>query len=86
MKFGKFASINPRLGSIQVAKHKYFEYQFEFNRFYDQPFDFRLSWSTKQDHAGITFIFSIYKLFWLSLSVCDSRHWDHKNNKWHTNY
>lgn len=82
MKFGKFACITPRWGDIQIAKHKSFEYQIEFDRFYDQPFELSLSWTRKRDHAGIDFTFSIYKLFWLNLNIHDHRHWDRENDCW----
>lgn len=82
MKFGKFASIEPRWGTIQIAKNKSFEYQIEFNKFHDQPFELSGRWTTKQDHAGFDFVFSIYKLFWLNLNIHDHRHWNHDHNRW----
>jgi len=82
MKFGKFARITPRWGAIQIAKNKSFEYQIEFDKFHDQPFELSLSWTTKRDHAGIDFTFSIYKLFWLNLNIHDHRHWNHDEDRW----
>lgn len=69
-------------GNFRLSKHKFFEWQVEFKRFHDQPFDFSLRWSTKRDHAGIDFTFSIYKLFWLNLNIYDHRHWDHDKDNW----
>jgi hypothetical protein len=82
MKFGKFARITPKWGTIQLAKNKSFEYQIEFDKFNDQPFELSLQWTTKRDHAGFDFIFSIYKLFWINLNIHDHRHWNHDENRW----
>jgi len=81
MKFGKHAVITPGWGDIVLSKNKSFEYQLE-RKFATQPFEFSLSWTTKQDHAGISFTFSIYKLFWISLRIYDHRHWDCENGRW----
>lgn len=82
MKFGKFARITPRWGAIQIAKNKSFEYQIEFDKFHDEPFEFSLRWTSKRDHAGIDFTFSIYKLFWINLNIHDHRHWNHDEDRW----
>jgi hypothetical protein len=74
--------IEPCWGDIKLTKHKSFEYQLEFKRFVDQPFELSLSCTKKQDHAGMEFTFSIYKLFWLNLKVYDKRHWDHDQQMW----
>ena len=84
MNYGKLARITPRWGAIQIAKNKSFEYQIEFNKFADQPFEFSFRWTTKRDHAGLDFTFSIYKLFWLNLNISDHRHWDRENDQWQT--
>lgn len=82
MRIGQFATLTPTWGSIQVSKHKYFEYQFEFNRFCNDPFELSLNWTSRRDHAGLNFIFSIYRLFWIAFSIYDHRHWDFKNECW----
>ena len=81
MKIGKRINLTPKWGSVKLSENKSFEYQFD-NRFSDQPFEFSLSWTSKQDHAGIRFTFSIYKLFWIELSLYDSRHWNTDQNRW----
>lgn len=83
MKFGKFAIVTPRWGDIQIAKHKSFEYQFEKGSFMqDDPFEFKLSWTRRRHHAGISFTFGIRWLFWMNLNVHDHRHWDEEKNDW----
>lgn len=81
MKFGKFGSISPRWAWIQITKNKTFHYQLEFDKFTDQS-DLDFSWTTKHDHAGLTLTVSIYKLFWLELSLNDNRHWNYDESKW----
>lgn len=82
MKFGKFGSIQPKWGWLRITKNKTFHYQLEFDKFNEQPMEISLHWTTKQDHAGITFNFSIYKLFWLEFSLNDNRHWNYDDNNW----
>ena len=84
MKIGKNI-ITLRWGDIRIWKHKSFEYQFEGPRFMnDDLFEFKLFWNRKRDHAGINFIFGIWKLFWLSLNIHDHRHWNENTNSWQT--
>lgn len=66
----------------KITKHKHFEFQFESKRFHNNPFELNLRWTLHEDHAGFSFTFSIYKLFWLNISLYDCRHWDYQNNKW----
>ena len=80
MKFGNFARITPKWGWIRIAKHKSFEYQIEFDKWHDKPVQCSLTRRTECDHAGVEFIFSVYKLFWLMFSVYDNRHWDYDKN------
>ena len=82
MKIGQFANLTPTWGTIQLSEHKFFEYQFESKRFNEQPFKLSLEWTHRRDHAGIEFLFSIYKLFWICFSVYDHRHWDYENGCW----
>ena len=45
-------------------------------------FEFILTWSIKQDHAGFNFLFSIFHLFYFSFMIYDIRHWDYENKTW----
>ena len=77
--------------SFAITTHKFFElhscsrlggdtlevYLLAFN-----PLEFSLNWSHKQDHAGIRFTFSIYKLFFIEIAIYDHRHWDYMTNDW----
>lgn len=74
----------PKYGFIHLAEHKTLEYQIETKKFYNDPFEFNISWTTKQDHAGFDFTFSIYKLFWLNLNIKDNRHWNYDQGRWNT--
>jgi hypothetical protein len=70
-------------GNIRLSKNKSFEYQFEGSSFADNDlFVCNLTWSIKSDHAGPSFTFSIYKLFWININIHDHRHWNYKNNDW----
>lgn len=82
MKLGKFVTITPTWGVIRITKNKSFEYQIEFKKFNNQPIELSFTWTTKEDHAGASFIFSIYKLFWMELSLRDCRHWNYEESKW----
>lgn len=69
--------ITPTMINIRLSKNKCFEYQLEvFPQIFDL-FEFSINWRTRGDHAGPTFRFGIRRLFWLSLSVYDRRHWDY---------
>jgi hypothetical protein len=75
--------ITKRFGDIPISKHKSFEYQFEGGRFMQNHlFECHLNWSHKRDHAGISFMFGIYKLFWVMFKIYDHRHWDSANGCW----
>ena len=82
MKLGQFATLTPKWGCIQLTRHKFFEYQFESNKFNSDPFELSLTWTSRCDHAGIDFVFSVYKLFWICFSIFDNRHWDFNNECW----
>lgn len=85
MKFGKFAMISHKWGDIQIAKNKSFEYQFEDGSFMrDDLFEFKISWTSKCDHAGISFTLGIKGFFWMNLNVHDHRHWDEEKKTWTT--
>jgi len=82
MKLGQFADLTPTWGVVRLTENKTFEYQFESKRFTSDPFEFSLSWTTRKDHAGFEFVFSIYRLFWICFSVYDNRHWDYERGCW----
>lgn len=68
---------------LQISKNKTFEYQHEiFDEHSSNPFHFDIKWSAKTDHAGFGLHLSVYKLFWIDISICDNRHWDYDNNCW----
>lgn len=69
-------------GNVIISKYKSFEYQFGGYNFATNPFEFSIRWTTKCDHAGISFTFSIYKLFWINFKIYDHRHWDYNNNSY----
>lgn len=70
-------------GDIQICKNKSFEYQFERGSFMQNDiFECKLIWTRKSDHAGISFTFGIFKLFWMNLNIHDHRHWDDENDCW----
>ena len=70
-------------GDIIIAPNKSFEYQFEFGKNAKFiPFELSFKWTSKQDHAGLSFIFGIKYLFWINFSVYDHRHWNHEQNRW----
>lgn len=72
-----------RFGDIIIAPHKSFEYQFEFgNGSNFDPFELSFKWTSKQDHAGLSFNFGIKNLFWIHIGTYDHRHWNYKQNRW----
>lgn len=82
MKIGK-SVLGLTWGNILFSQNKSFEYQLEFgDKLAKDIFELSFDWTTKRDHAGIDFTFSIYKLFWLNLNIHDSRHWNYKENRW----
>lgn len=82
MKIGKH-HITLTWGDIYLFKNKSFEYQIEFGaRQIMHPFELSLLWKNKQDHAGISFTFSIHTIFWLNINIHDHRHWDHNTDQW----
>jgi hypothetical protein len=69
------------LGFISLTKNKTFEYQFD-RCHSDTYFRFDINFKRKTDHAGLSFEFSIFKLFTISLSICDNRHWNYEKNRY----
>lgn len=75
--------LTPKWGDIPICKYKSFEYQFEGSSFMNEDlFEFKVQWTRNCDHAGISFTFGIWKLFWMNLNIHDHRHWDYENNTW----
>ena len=82
MKLYNGDTISPKFISIQLTKNKVFQFQLEFDKFNENPFELTCEYVVKRDHAGFNFMFSIYKLFWFCLGIHDRRHWDYENNAW----
>jgi hypothetical protein len=70
-------------GWIRLTKHKSFEYEWG-RKFSTTPFEFSMRLTTKGDHAGFRFAFSIYKLFFLFLGITDNRHWSNELDRFYT--
>ena len=70
--------------NIRLSKNKSFEIQVDlFNKNISSDFfSIDLKWTTKQDHAGPSFTFSIFKTIYFAVQIYDSRHWDHDNDCW----
>jgi hypothetical protein len=84
LKIGKHR-ISLFWGDIVLSKNKSFEYQIDFGSKLNTihtPFELSLKVRHKMDHAGIDFIFSVYKMFWMNLNIHDHRHWDYENDCW----
>jgi len=70
--------------SFRVTKNKSFEYQLVLGkRLATSPLEFSFYWTNKGDHAGISFTFSVYHLFFLELNLRDNRHWNYEENRWY---
>lgn len=71
----------------QLSKNKSIEAQVSLfdPDMYSDILEFHIGWTTKQDHAGGRFIFSIYKFIFIQVMIYDHRHWDFDNNKWEIN-
>jgi len=86
MKIGN-SYLGWKLGNITLSTNKSFEYQFEFlkdaiNFTKDTPFEFRLRFNRKTDHAGVCFTFGIFYIFWVNLKFYDHRHWNYDEDRW----
>jgi hypothetical protein len=68
----------------QLSKNKSIEVQVSLfdSDLYSDIFELHIGWTTKQDHAGFRFIFSIYKFIFIQVMIYDHRHWDYDNNTW----
>jgi len=65
----------------KVTENKYLEIQTTKDK--NIMFSFSFLWSTKQDHSGLSFKFSIFnKEFFIQ--IYDQRHWDLHNDTWKT--
>lgn len=71
----------------QLSTNKSIEFQFNLFDSDMSPdiFELHIEWTTKQDHAGFGFIFSIYKFIFVQAMIYDHRHWDYDNNRWEIN-
>ena len=83
MKFGNFI-LNSKFVSIPVSKHKTFECQLDLGKnLATQPIELSFYWTHKSDHCGLSFTFSIYKLFFFEVSLKDNRHWNSNDNRFY---
>lgn len=69
---------------FKLFKNKTFEYQFETSKEFVNKnyFQLKLSWSRKTHYAGLEFEFSLFKLFWVMITICDNRHWNFAKDRW----
>ena len=44
-------------------------------------FEFRFSWSFRQDHAGLAFTIGVFSYSFI-FTQYDTRHWDDETNNW----
>lgn len=67
-----------------LTKNKSFELQLElFNDLScNNIIELSFNWSIKQDHAGLSYTFMLYRIIFFKLQIYDNRHWDWENNKW----
>lgn len=63
-----------------LYSYKYFEVEFCSHKEWNY-FDLDISWTRKQDHAGLKLDFELLGLN-LVIQVYDSRHWDYENDEW----
>lgn len=73
--------------TIHLFGYKYLEWQLDgpnnsMAKDQNHLVNLGLIWFTKQDHADKGISFGINNLFWCSLIIYDSRHWDYDNNCW----
>ena len=67
--------------SLKISKHKFFEFQIEFQKDFWNWFHFDIHLSRKQDHAGFYFNLEVmYINIWIQ--IYDHRHWDDENDCW----
>lgn len=67
---------------FKISKNKTLEFQVEGKNYANDIFNISLRWSRKEDHAGLRFEFTVYKLFFISLSICDNRHFNYDEDRW----
>jgi len=67
--------------SWKLTNYKIIELQFSYWPNWTDYFNFRCSWSKKEDHAGFTFIEGIFGVEVL-LSILDSRLWNYDKDCW----
>ncbi|PPD54329.1 MAG: hypothetical protein CTY12_03290 [Methylotenera sp.] len=68
----------------QLTKHKSFELQANLfdSLSTNTIFQFDISWSIKQDHAGPSCTFILFRVLYFHIMIYDHRHWDWENQKW----
>ena len=72
--------------NIKLSKNKSFEIQLDLcnSSLSNDLFLVNLAWTTKCDHAGLSFEFVFFKFVYFQMQVYDNRHWDYENNCWET--
>jgi len=63
----------------KIAKYKYLEIEAKFAD-WASIFLLEINYTTKKDHAGFTFNFSCFKIFYFGFNFYDCRHWNYKTN------
>ena len=74
--WNRFKSIWHRAGTPK--NHKCWEFQVIQN---DELFRIEFSWTTRQDHAGVTLELGLFG-YTAMFSYYDTRHWDYDKNNW----
>jgi len=65
-------------GSFFNIPNKFWELQIS-NEFEGPYFNFKISWTRKEDHAGFQILIEIFN-FMFDFNIYDSRHWDYDTN------
>ena len=67
---------------FKISKHKFFEFQIDWDKEWWDYFLFLFKINRKTDHAGLSFHLSVC-WFGVYLTVYDHRHWDDDNDCWY---
>lgn len=68
--------------SWHLYKTKYIELESKVEKESVAMFDFHLSFTRKQDHAGFQVNLELFELIFLWFSIYDNRHWNYERNDW----
>lgn len=64
------------------SEHKHFEFSFQWRSQICKWIELSFSYKEKCDHAGLYFVFSFLKLFFIEFSIYDDRHWNYNEDRW----